>query len=405
MKQTSLQHASDSTVKIRNFFLSIYVFLSFFEYYTVMSWGSITKYYIFLLMFITIATSRGLRLRPYHYILILWLGYKFASLLWTSGYKIFETHALSQVGFIGLLICLTALEDNEPTLIVLRQSSWVCSFILGVLSLFFSYAYQGEANRQVLTIFKRQLDPNNIAAFLLIGISISMYYFMYEKENRILHIATIIINAYATLMTGSRAALLAIGVIVLGYILTMYNPKTYRKSYMRIVPIVLIIIVAAIITFNFLPQDIADRLFIFEDYAGGNQRDVMWEYGLRIISDPLRLMVGAGWGAYQANGGYSSLHNTFLSILCDVGIIGFCLLFIPIIYMIVKLLKNHDVLSFSMFIAGMVPSFFIEAINKRFFWNAILFVLVSYNCYLNRDNNSNENKKEIPPTQKCQYIK
>lgn len=384
MKQSYLKKQNDPNVGIRCFLIAIYIVLSFFEYYTLMAFGSITKYYIFLVIVMILLTSNHLRIHYYHYTIVGWLAYKFLSLIWTPNYTVFGMHAISEVGFVLLLVGITSLEESEATLKVLQYSSWICSFVLGVLSLFFSRAYEGEQNRQVLSLFGRQLDPNNVAAFLLFGIAISLYAILYEKKHKVLHLVIVITNSYATLMTGSRAGLLAIAVIILVFVVTLYNPDSFKRSYNRILLIAVIILAAGIIIFNFLPEDISNRLFVFEDYEGGSNRDVMWQHGLNILANPIYLLMGIGWGGYRADGGYLSLHNTFLSILCDTGIFGFALLFIPIFLLLRKMLKEKNVLPFAVFIASMVPSFFIEAVNKRFFWNAIIYVLVAYNCSLKK---------------------
>ena len=155
-----------------------------------------------------------------------------------------------------------------------------------------------------------------------------------------------------------------------------------------------------VILIGFLPEDILTRLFDFSDYVGGSNRDTIWNHGLQMLKDPLTLLFGAGWGSYKANGGFTSLHNTFLSILCDTGILGLSLLFGPLIYVAVKLLKNRQPLPVALFVAAMAPSFFIEAINKRFFWNAIIYMLIAYNTLLKEK----ASVTEATQIRRCRYI-
>jgi hypothetical protein len=68
-------------------------------------------------------------------------------------------------------------------------------------------------------------------------------------------------------------------------------------------------------------------------------------------------------------------------MLCDVGLIGSVVFFAPITYVSVKLLRERNMAPLMIFGAGMVPSIFIDAINKRFFWNAIIFLLICYYNY------------------------
>ena len=400
-KNKSLQN-NKVILDIRHFLIAAYCLITYFEPYMNGILGSIVKYYMFAVILCLLLLTRSIVIRNYHYPLLLWLGYKFLSVLWTKDTTVFQLHYASQLGIIALLLCITTVKHSEESLVWIRRSLWLGSAIIGVLSLFMSAPYDNVANRQVLTLFGQQNDPNNQAAFLLFGLAISMYYLLYQKKHRLVHLAVIFINAYATLMTGSRAGLLSIGMILLVYLLTLYNPKTLKTYYQRIAVVVLLIAAASIVLITFLPADITERLLNFTDYVGGSNRERLWSHGLQMLNDPITLLFGAGWGSYKADGGFTSLHNTFLSILCDTGILGFCLLFVPIGWILIKLLKAKHPLPISLFIAGIAPAFFIEAINKRFFWSAILYVYIAYNAYLKEktpDDTPAETKR------RCRYIK
>lgn len=109
----------------------------------------------------------------------------------------------------------------------------------------------------------------------------------------------------------------------------------------------IIVIAASIVAFRFLPADTFERLFDFDSYEGGSERTIMWTKGINMLTSPIALLFGRGWGAYYAITGYSSMHNTFLSILCDVGLIGLLLFFAPVILALGKLLKNRYILPFA----------------------------------------------------------
>ena len=381
MKQSYLKQTKDPNVAIRMFLIAIYIVLSFFEYYTLMSFGSITRYYIFLVIAMILLTSDRLHIRFYHYTVIGWLLYKFLSLIWTPSYVIFSMHALSEVGFVLLLVCITSLDEGEPLLKVFEKTTFVCSAILGVLSLLFNNSFEGFSERKVLTLFGRQLDPNNIAAFLLFGLALAIHYFLYEKKHRLLYTIIIAINCYTTMLTGSRAGLVTIFLIFFVSFVSVFDKQTFRENYRRVLLLVAIIIIAGILMMSILPEEVFVRLFEFDDYEGGSSRDVIWAHGLQVLSNPIHLIMGAGWGGYKADGP-TSLHNTFLSILCDSGILGILLLFSPLFYMLTQMLKKRKFLPFTMFVSSMAPAFFIESINKRFFWNAIIYVMIAYNCFV-----------------------
>lgn len=392
MRESDIKRNDERNRKGRAFFISSFFLLTYFEPYLNFLVGSLLKYYIFVVIVGLVAFSRRFIFQGYHYAVISWLLYKFFTLLWTTDTTIFERHYETHLSSVALLIFISALDDCEDCCEVIKKTLWTGSAIIGFLSIFMSKAYEGEANRQVLTIFGAQNDPNNQAAFLMYGLAISLYYLLYEKKHKLLHIIVIGINCYATLLTGSRGGLLSIAAVFLGYIITLYDKQTLKANYKRIFSIAALIVVAAIVLLSVLPTDVSERLFDFESYESGNNRDIMWRHGFSILSSPANLVIGSGWGAYKT-GGYSSLHNTFISTLCDVGIIGFLLFFGPVFKAAFSMMKKKNILPFTILIGGMLPSFFIEAINKRFFWNAIIFVFVAYNCHLKEESKRNPRKK------------
>ena len=262
----------------------------------------------------------------------------------------------------------------------------VGSAIIGVLSLFFRHPYHGTVSeRQVLFIFGQEADPNNQAAFLLIGIAVALYY-IFKKKHIAISCVTILINAYSCFLTGSRGGFL--GMLCIGLIFIFACIREYRlKSLKWIAATVIIVSIIYIVTVNYLPKDISERVFGFKSYEGGSDRDVIWSNAWELFSSDANFLFGAGWGAYYGyNGMYMVVHNTFLSMLCDVGVIGFLLFFIPIIVMVAKLWRKKNYLSLFVVIASFVPSFFIEAINKRFFWNAIFLVILVYDHIIVEEN-------------------
>jgi O-antigen ligase len=231
-----------------------------------------------------------------------------------------------------------------------------------------------------------QMDPNNQSAFLLIGIAISLYYLFHIKAhgiNNLLLTGMIIINVYAVFMTGSRAGLLC--VIVIAVISSLLVGKGKYLIPWKAVKYVTIVSLAGLGVYNlakrFLFMETFTRVFDFSGYKGGSDRIDIWNNSIEIFKE--NPFFGGGWGSYWGyNGYYNVVHNTYISVLTDGGIIGFILLFTPIIYISVKSLKQRYILPFLILVSGLGPSFFIDAINKRFFWNSIIIAFVLMNSYM-----------------------
>mgnify|MGYP003307324972 CR=1 FL=1 len=287
----------------------------------------------------------------------------------------------SQIGMVLLLLVLTSVEMDKDTIDGIVKTMWFASGLIGTLAIFKSHPYHGEVtNRQVLLLFGQEADPNNQAAFLVIGITISLYMLLREKKYIVISIAILIVNAYSLFITGSRGGLVSILVVVLFLLIADAKNRTWKSNVLALVWMILIVYILYYVVNKYLPVEIYERLFEFETYEGGSERDIIWKNTLELFSANLNPIFGAGWGDYYGyNGYYMAVHNTYLSMLCDVGIIGFGLFFVPIIMCAMYLLCNKEMLPVLLLVCGLCPSFFIDAINKRFFWSVIMLLFVLYN--------------------------
>lgn len=243
--------------------------------------------------------------------------------------------------------------------------------------------------RQVLYLFGQETDPNNQAAFLLVGLTIALYNLVIPRKRRIVSALTIAVNAFSLFMTGSRGGL--VGLIGVGVVL-LFTSSHGKKIGSRVKLILIIAVLCGMLYFlasRFLPYDIFERLFAFSSYEGGSERDIIWENGWELFTSDLHFLFGAGWGAYYGyNGHCQAMHNTFLSMLCDVGIIGFLIFFVPILKTSFDFLKHKNILPVLLLVGGFIPSFFLDAINKRFFWNVIMFLFI---VFVNMQHSAKEN--------------
>ena len=361
------------------YLLYFYFFISFYEPFLNGIIGSVMKYYIFFVMVLFLLFYREISMSGYHFSYMFWMVYKFASLLWTTNYHMFNATAVSQVGMVIWLICLTGVKTDRETLDGIINSVALGSLSIGVLSIFFSESYHGYVEaRQVLTLFGQQSEPNNQGAYIAIGFTVFLYRILNSDKNRLFYVIALLVNAYSTLKTGSRTGLTTLAVVALA----IFFASARKEGFSAFKGIIMGIIALATLYFivkEYLPQNTFDRLFEFDTYEGGSNRDLLWENALELYKKDLNPIFGAGWGAcFGYNGVYKGVHNTYLGMLCDVGIIGFLLFFIPILNAIWQLWKKREILPICFFVTAAVPAFFIEAINKRYFWNPVILLFLYY---------------------------
>lgn len=141
----------------------------------------------------------------------------------------------------------------------------------------------------------------------------------------------------------------------------------------------LIILTVGIWIINrFLPAASLARMLAFDEYSEGSGRTVKWTLALeRVLRE--RPIFGWGWGGYSFVG--SVLHNTFLTILCDGGIVGLLLFITPIGKLSYRLTTRKYQLGLMVLLTGIVSAFFLDAINKRFFWNTLIIAVMMLENY------------------------
>ncbi len=361
--------------------IAFYFFFSFFEPYVNGTVGAITKYYIIVLIGAILVSVKGVALKYYHYLYLAWFTYKMLSIFWSTNTFSFELHLLSQVGMMGLLLCLTIIPLDTKTVKWSINASWLGSTVIGVLSLFFSRPYKGELEaRLVLNLFGVEIDPNNHAVFLITGVAISIYYILQLKQHKIISIAVILINSYALMMTASRGGLFGLIAVVVAALYIYTRKERFSKKIAFFFAFLIMVTVVLLIGNYFLLSDTFERLFDFSSYGDGSLRIGIWENTMSMIKDGFDLLFGVGWGSYYGyNEMYVAVHNTFLSIMTDTGLIGLIIFMLPIADAAFYLIRKRDTVAIGMFLAGMIPAVFMEAINKRFFWNSLIFLLMAYN--------------------------
>lgn len=360
--------------------LCLYFAITIFEPFLNGIIGSVTKYYIFVVMLLLLGSKRKLRFTKLQIVYVVWLLFKIFSLLWSKDYSTFHVHIVSQVGNVVFLFILLGVDIDEKTIIGVKWTYWIASAIMGFLSLFFTTAFKMyEANRQTLTILGVTTDPNDLAAFIIVGICISLDNLFFKKELRLLSFGIFLVNIFACFKTGSRAGLVTI--IALALFCIVYAQKEAKPiTKLRNIAVFIVGIYAVyFIVVNYLPISITQRLFDFQTYAGGSRRDIIWTNAWNLYTeDLLSVFFGIGWGTV------SGVHNTFLAMLCNVGLCITFLFLLPIFKRFILTIKRHEFFPALLLIGEFIPSFFIEAINKRFFWNAIIILfLYSINNYSN----------------------
>jgi O-antigen ligase len=186
-------------------------------------------------------------------------------------------------------------------------------------------------------------NENALGILLALSIPMSLYLLSRTKSRLVSWLCwpQIIVATTAILLTGSRASLIALLVAFTMLPLTastLPKPKWYVPA--------LVVAAAAACAVFIVPSSTWERLgTIGSELSEGTltHRTTIWAAGMDVFRDHPLLGVGAGafGSAVLGRLGISyAAHNTFLSVLIEVGVIGACvmlLLAIVVVYCVVHL--------------------------------------------------------------------
>lgn len=231
-------------------------------------------------------------------------------------------------------------------------------------------------------------DPNGLAARLVMPTVLMIKRFL-EKDKlleKLLYGVSLGLIVYIIFLTGSRAA-----VIMLASILLIVISNFATKSASAVALIVFLILVAIIYVPDLLPEHIYNRIFNFDKYQEvttleGDRIDIwknvlfelfpnspLWGYGIGNAS----LALAPFYGRIKA------VHNSWLIVLVDLGLIGF----IPWIALVFEKLKQafkirkKDIYVLAVIVGVIVMASTLDSAKEKYLWNGFLYVHMIMSMY------------------------
>lgn len=369
-----------------NFLVIFYFAACFIEPFANLWIGSsVFKYYmLFLLAVVFLFKFSNISVSIEHFMILGWLIYMITSILWNSpaeGMSTVRSHFISQIGMVFIYIVLTSVKFSSKTIEKIVFWSYITSFVLCVLALFFSQNQTGsDKGRYLLVLFGKTIDPNNLASMYIFAVAVALNYIFFKREKIFLNSIALIVSVSAILFTSSRGAFVSLLLVAFITFIFIGNSGYFKNKVTAVVIFIVLIALVFVVLPKIVPEDAMERILNFESYQGGSNRSIIWK---RVIENIMKHpLFGNGWGAYNI-----ADHNTYLGILQNVGIVGFILFSGMIIKPFVRAIKQKNILALLVLAAGMAPAFFFEAINKRMVWNVIIIatLLVKDDSNLDKD--------------------
>lgn len=221
-------------------------------------------------------------------------------------------------------------------------------------------------------------DQNYLSAYFMPACSIKMYEILIEKKRSAMYIVFPISFLFAILIMGSRGSFLTAIAIAFFLILRLF---LFEKNLVRkISSILLLLFGTAIVLMLFYDSPLFQRMTNFETY-GSDVRLRLWAAGLSGFRNNIILGCGVGSASsYSWSMVGNAVHNCFIEILSDHGLIGAILiLWIFLRLLLVKTKNKHLGIVFC--ISLFLPLFFLSGYSNMTFWMP-MFLLQNFLTYL-----------------------
>lgn len=370
--------------KIITFLFVLYCMLMPFEEALAFGFGSILK--IVGTLIIAFCFLCYINRKPSKTIvpLLYWLIFMLLSYLWCDSTNYWAAFMTIYIGQVALLFSLELVDIRDFNFkwisVGLVLTGCVASYVLVE---FPATSMLTDEGRRTIMINGSSLDPNIVAATIILGLHIATNYFL-TKSNKMLKLlygGIALFMLYGILLTGSRGALIAfIASFALKFFLEGKMDSHVRKKalYLMLFAVIAFYAMTAI-----LPDDLMETRFSEKTILGLNEREEgshnrydIWLAAAKLFcKSPIW---GVGCGNFINSIGLvyfrqCAAHNLYVLQLIEGGILGFTLLFKYIKSIWKSLMKHRDYLTLSILAATLFMSLSLDAIPYKFFWVTLIY--------------------------------
>ena len=274
---------------------------------------------------------------------------------------------------IYLFIGTMDFDEKEYRLIV--YAAIIGGFIAGLYMLFSGKIM--ASGRMRLT---EGNDPNNFSALMFLPATLAWGQIQTEqKKLRILHMFFFAFCVFNMLLTGSRGGIIGLLIMLLFYFITS---RMYKN-----ISIMFGVIILGFILWRFviplLPSEMIIRMFNLRNYSyqlTGSGRTEIWQTFIQNVMPRMGLFgLGAGCASVSLVSFFGSargVHNTYLNMIGEFGILGIPAFLFMIGFALRESLKEKYYLGASMLLGMCTIIFFLDSYPKKFFWNVLILITI-----------------------------
>lgn len=300
----------------------------------------------------------------FFYTELCWMLTALIMLVWNQDFKNGETGIIIQYILLVVFIIISkysvnwikAYNNYMISFAIIHATCTILFFIVpslypDIIVKLFDQQYQNSLlnwyNNGYATGLAVHYSQNGI--FLAIATGVTFCILICNKNKRIKNIFAFAISFFALLLTGKRGPLL-FSILAMMIFFFVFESNKPLSRFIKIASLILSGATLILILEKYVPA-ISNTLARFTAYSGDitNGRTELYDFAwLWFKENPI---FGIGWGGYPYRvnttfigaiyGRDSNMyaHNVYLQLLCEVGIIGFIVFILPMLYTLLKTIK------------------------------------------------------------------
>jgi O-antigen ligase len=317
----------------------------------------------------------------FHVLLFLFFVWNFVSAFWTLDIDgtLQRIKTYSQI-FILILIYWEVFQKSEELMAALQ--AYVFGAYILVASTIYNFMMGNAAIAYETRFSATGVNAVDQALILMIGLPIAIRLFFAASNNRqgsflkAINIFFIPLSIFTIILTGSRTSLIAIipfGIFLVG----TQQIKFDRKIIVFAAVLILLLILAP-----FIPHAVIARLGTIGDSIGEGDlggRVELWREGIALLAK--HPILGIGSGTMDLSIG-SAVHNTFISIAAETGLIGFTIFLITlglVVYQTTGLPKATSGLWLAIVMTWAIGVLSLSWEFRKLTWVILNFVIIESN--------------------------
>jgi O-antigen ligase len=258
-----------------------------------------------------------------HLIMVFFVVWVSLTYFWTINADETVTEIISYVQLIAMVFLIWA-EAPKPE----HQKQLMRAYIIGATILAIATILQNQGSAVGVRQGAFNMNPNDIGLRIVLSVPMALYLSAVDKSSiwGWFYRAAVVATACGMFFTASRGAFVAFIAALLMIPLTLksWTPKQKMAT-------VVLLVIGSLVAIRIIPQRAWTRLGSTEtEITEGTMdaRTVIWQAGLEVYADHPFLGIGAGsfpMAVEQKTATAWAPHNTFLSVLVELGAVGFCI--------------------------------------------------------------------------------